>query len=36
MDSYDRNKKVNKEDFLFGLREVGVSLTKYEADVKLI
>lgn len=35
MDSYDRNKKVNKDDFLFGLREVGISLSKQESDVLL-
>ena len=35
MDSYDRNKKVNKEDFLFGLREVGISLSKTEAECLL-
>ena len=35
MDSYDKNKKVNKEDFLFGLREVGISLGKNEAELLL-
>ena len=35
MDSYDRNKKVNRDDFLFGLREVGISLSKNESDVLL-
>ena len=35
MDSYDRNKKVNREDFLFGLREFGISLSKTESDVLL-
>jgi len=35
MDSYDNNKKVNKEDFLFGLREIGISLHKNDQDMLL-
>ncbi|CAI2381706.1 unnamed protein product [Moneuplotes crassus] len=32
LDSYDGNKKVDKEEFVVGLRENGVDLTQDEAD----
>jgi Ca2+-binding EF-hand superfamily protein len=34
-DSYDGKDKVNKDDFLFGLRESGINLPKEEQDVVL-
>lgn len=33
LDSYDGDKKVGKNEFLAGLKEIGVILTKNEADV---
>jgi hypothetical protein len=33
MDSYDGNKRLDKDEFLIGLREHGVQLTKQEAEV---
>ena len=34
-DSYDGKDKVNKDDFLFGLRESGINLPKEEQDIIL-
>lgn len=33
MNSYDGDRKVNPEDFLHGLREVGINPSKQEYDV---
>lgn len=33
MDSTDRNRKVDKEEFRTGLNDLGVKLSKPEADV---
>ena len=33
MNSYDGNRKINKEEFLLGLREVGINPTKQESEV---
>lgn len=35
IDSYDGNRKVDKEEFYVGLREFGVNITKKEAEVLL-
>lgn len=35
MDSYDGNKRIDKDEFFIGLRENGVQLSKQEADVIL-
>ena len=34
-DSYDGKDKVNKDDFLFGLRESGINLPKEDQDIIL-
>jgi len=34
MDSYDGNNKIDKDEFLIGLKENGVNITKQEAYVK--
>jgi len=36
MNSYDGDRKVNPDDFLLGLREVGINPSKQECEVKLI
>ena len=36
IDSYDGNRKVDKDEFLVGLQEVGVQITKPEAYVREI
>jgi calcyphosin len=33
LDSYDGNKKVDKEEFRWGLKDIGVELTAYESGV---
>jgi len=33
MDSYDGNKRVDRDEFLIGLKENGVQITKQEANV---
>lgn len=35
MDSYDGNRKVDKEEFYWGLKEYGVTITKREAEILL-
>jgi len=34
MDSYDGNNKIDKDEFLIGLKENGVNITKQEAYVR--
>ena len=36
IDSYDGNRKVDRDEFLVGLQEMGVQLTKSEAFVRFI
>ena len=33
LDSYDGNKKIDREEFLVGLRENGVEITRQEAEI---
>ena len=33
LDSYDKNRKVDRDEFVVGLREHGVTITKSESDV---
>ena len=35
LDSYDGNRKVDKEEFYFGLKEFGVTISKKEAEMLL-
>ena len=34
LDSYDGNRKVDKEEFRVGLSELGINLSKPEVDVR--
>ena len=36
LDSYDRNRKVDKDEFFVGLQENGVKLDRGEASVRII
>jgi hypothetical protein len=36
MDSFDGNNKVDRDEFIIGLKEIGLNLTKGEIDVKNI
>ncbi len=36
MYSFDGNRKISREEFLLGLREVGINPTKQENDVLIL
>jgi Ca2+-binding EF-hand superfamily protein len=35
IDSYDGNRKIDKEEFYFGLKDLGVNISKKEAEALL-